>query len=397
MAFKYNVFTSNFDIVNTNTDSNTIQQVGATYPAPTSLQLLGSVTYIGNEFPIAKRPQDTWIEKPTPVVQTAITDITSTEFRVNWNVPVYANATSATVFEGYQVEISTDNFVTTTTVFTTLLTHLFTGLSAGVYKTRVKHVQRFDATRNVEESVPSNEQTITLAVIANLYNNMIALNPLFAFNLRTSLVADTTVPNLGSLGGTFDKSGTFTKNVGLVAGLSGLVRRDVTALVLGNSAIANSRDWALLVKFKAPNLGTNKHLYSIHTAGNDRFRLRSGAVADDGLLRLNRQDVPSALNSNFDVGLVKSPNIPRVVLFLKRNNEIEMYENGSIVATRSNIIIGATTEFNFDKLELFGGMAFGAGASAPEDTEIEYGAFHHTAAGAFTNANDYINLMPLTI
>jgi len=106
-----------------------ILQVGATYPAPTPTQLLGSVTYIGFNYPINLRPQDVFFKTLNVVTLQPITNVLVSSFTVNWLTPQFVGEGAVTrdeLVNHYIIERSIDNFSTVAqTVTTSALSYVF--------------------------------------------------------------------------------------------------------------------------------------------------------------------------------------------------------------------------------------------------------------------------------
>jgi hypothetical protein len=206
MAFKYNAFTSNFDIVNT--DSNTIQQVGATYPAPTSLQLLGSVTYIGYNYPLAKRQQDLFFKTLNKVTLEPATNVTANSFTANWLIPQYLGEDSVLyddLVTEYVIERSLNNFSSIVqTVRTSALTYTFDSLTTAIQYIRVRAVQEIQQ-GITDKSENSTTQAIDLTLVVE---PILALAP--NMYLKNGVYTD-----FGSNGGNWTNQGTIDNTGGL--------------------------------------------------------------------------------------------------------------------------------------------------------------------------------------
>lgn len=206
MAFKYNAFTSNFDIVNT--DSNTIQQVGATYPAPTSLQLLGSVTYIGYNYPLEKRQQDLFFKTLNEVTLEPVTNLTANSFTANWLIPQYLGEDSVLYNElvtEYVIERSLNNFTSIAqTVRTSALTYTFDSLTTAIQYIRVRVIQEIQQ-GITDKSENSTTQAIDLTLVVE---PILALAP--DMYLKNGVYTD-----FGSDGGNWTNQGTIVTTGGL--------------------------------------------------------------------------------------------------------------------------------------------------------------------------------------
>jgi hypothetical protein len=185
-----------------------IVQSGATYPIPTVAQLAGSITYIGYNYPLAKRQQDLFFKTLNKVTLEPATNVTANSFTANWLNPQYLGEDSVLYNElvtEYVIERSLNNFSSIAqTVRTSALTYTFDSLTTAIQYIRVRAVQEIQqgiTDRTENSTTQAIDLTLVVEPVLALAPNMYLTNGVYT--------------DFGSNGGNWTNQGTIDNTGGL--------------------------------------------------------------------------------------------------------------------------------------------------------------------------------------
>ncbi len=379
------------------TISNILESSG-TYPTPTEEQhALPFLTYKGYNYPygIFRVGRDYWIETPAPVVQTSFSDITPTELRINWNVPMHIDYTGATVpapVYTYYYELATDalfsNIVAsgTTASNNVLITSITTSTT---YYARILHGQK-----EIGQIAYSNVISGGTSSPTTVFEGLQIINPLYLYDFKPVLIGNTTVPNQGSVGGTAAKSGTFSKDGNYLRAVSSaLITQALASTNLGQTG----DDWVMLMKCKVPSgIAATRPYFTIDlssTPADKRIRFVN-LNTTSGNIRFTGNDNAILIGTTSPVIPVTTGSLDEefVIMAICKAGVVNFYKSGSIIPT-AILNLPAGTVLGCNRVRVFGGTLDG---SSSNDACVEYCAFH-TVADITSLEDDFINLMSLTI